>query len=345
MGNINATHSPSPVICEVFLAARFSAASASCMALPLLNAMVRRRRPAHSPPPAPRRMFAICNNLGLLPGQFFPANAAGRDYAALALSQSAAGLPQRLHRVQRRVASQRGWRTPGGHLFPDRSPAPGAAARSATPSRSTSTSPNSIGTADAVPLAHARRQHGGPQPLVDRHRRRHPARGQGRRRVQASSSFRARPKRSTHRSGTRHRPVSILDAVAGQARNLQRSVGPADRARLDQYFTSVRDLEHRLQESAGWERQTQAGGQGTRAASTPPARAQYMDKVQIMYDLVRLAFETDSTRAITLMLDSVSTPGRRDHRARPSATAITTSRTTGNPRQSWRSSRSSTTGT
>ena len=33
-----------------------------------------------------------------------------------------------------------------------------------------------------------------------------------------------------------------------------------------------------------------------------------MTKVQIMYDLVRLAFETDSTRAVTLMLNSVGTP-------------------------------------
>ena len=40
----------------------------------------------------------------------------------------------------------------------------------------------------------------------------------------------------------------------------------------------------------------------------PASPAQYMDKVQLMYDLARLAFETDSTRAITLMLDSVGTP-------------------------------------
>ena len=47
---------------------------------------------------------------------------------------------------------------------------------------------------------------------------------------------------------------SILDAVGGQARDLQRSVGSRDRDRLDQYFTSVRDLESRLKESEGWER-------------------------------------------------------------------------------------------
>ena len=40
----------------------------------------------------------------------------------------------------------------------------------------------------------------------------------------------------------------------------------------------------------------------------PTNPAQYMAKVAAMYSLVRLTFETDSTRSVTLMLDSVSTP-------------------------------------
>ncbi len=40
----------------------------------------------------------------------------------------------------------------------------------------------------------------------------------------------------------------------------------------------------------------------------PTSPAQYMAKVQVMYDLASLAFETDSTRAVTLMLNSVGTP-------------------------------------
>lgn len=100
---------------------------------------------------------------------------------------------------------------------------------------------------------------------------------------------------------------SILDAVAEQARDLQRNLGSRDRNRLDQYLTSVRDLEHRLQESKGWEHKPKP------VVSVPPpidptSPAQYMEKVKIMYDLARLAFETDSTRAITLMLNSVATP-------------------------------------
>ena len=95
--------------------------------------------------------------------------------------------------------------------------------------------------------------------------------------------------------------------VAEQAKDLQRNVGARDRARLDQYFSSVRDLEHRLQESRGWANKPKPKVKAS-PPTDPASPAQYMAKVQIMYDLARLAFETDSTRAITLMLNSVGTP-------------------------------------
>jgi BMFP domain-containing protein YqiC len=100
---------------------------------------------------------------------------------------------------------------------------------------------------------------------------------------------------------------SILDAVSDQATDLARNVGVRDRGRLDQYFTSVRDLERRLQQSRGWE--TKPKPQVAAPAPVDPTSpAQYMEKVKAMYDLAKLAFETDSTRSITLMLNSVGTP-------------------------------------
>ena len=100
---------------------------------------------------------------------------------------------------------------------------------------------------------------------------------------------------------------SILDAVARQAKLLQSGVTSEDRSRLDQYLTSVRDLERRLQTSRGWENKPKPIVKANEPAD-PSTPAQYMDKVRLMYDLARLAFETDSTRAITLMLNSVGTP-------------------------------------
>jgi hypothetical protein len=100
---------------------------------------------------------------------------------------------------------------------------------------------------------------------------------------------------------------SVLDTVAAQAKELQRNVGARDRSRLDQYFSSVRDLEHRLQESRGWANKPKPKVKAS-PPTDPTSPAQYMAKVKIMYDLAQLAFETDSTRVITLMLNSVGTP-------------------------------------
>jgi len=100
---------------------------------------------------------------------------------------------------------------------------------------------------------------------------------------------------------------SILDAVAGQAKDLRRSVGARDRERLDQYFTSVRDLEQRMQMSREWERRPKPRV-SVPVPLDPASPKAYMDKVKLMYDMARLAFETDSTRSVSLLLDSVNSP-------------------------------------
>src|SRR5213078_306005 len=100
---------------------------------------------------------------------------------------------------------------------------------------------------------------------------------------------------------------SILDAVAGQAKELQRTVGARDRDRLDQYFTSVRDLEQRMQMSREWERKPKPKVSSPIPLDPADPKA-YMEKVKLMYDMARLAFETDSTRSFSLLLDSVNSP-------------------------------------
>jgi len=100
---------------------------------------------------------------------------------------------------------------------------------------------------------------------------------------------------------------SILDAVAGQAKDLEHNLGLRDRERLDQYFTSVRELEQRMQMSREWERKPKPKISAPVPLDPADPKA-YMDKVKLMYDMARLAFETDSTRAISLMLDSVNSP-------------------------------------
>jgi hypothetical protein len=100
---------------------------------------------------------------------------------------------------------------------------------------------------------------------------------------------------------------SILDAVADQASSLKRNVGARDRDRLDQYFTSVRELEQRMAMSKEWERKPKPKVSASVPLDPESPRA-YMEKVKLMYDMARLAFETDSTRSIALLLDSVNSP-------------------------------------
>jgi hypothetical protein len=100
---------------------------------------------------------------------------------------------------------------------------------------------------------------------------------------------------------------SIMDAVADQVKSLERGVGARDRDRLEQYFVGVRDLEQRLEKAREWEDVPKPKAP-IAAPQDPASPRDYMKKTRLLYDLARVAFETDSTRLVTLMLDSVSSP-------------------------------------
>lgn len=95
---------------------------------------------------------------------------------------------------------------------------------------------------------------------------------------------------------------SILDFVQEEAKGLQRGLGARDRERLDQYFTSVRDLEQRLQHSEAWERKPKPVP-SVAAPTDIPDDAEIEGQTNLMYDMVRLALETDSTRIVSLYLN------------------------------------------
>jgi hypothetical protein len=100
---------------------------------------------------------------------------------------------------------------------------------------------------------------------------------------------------------------SIMDAVAEHARGLKKDLGSRDVERLDQYMTGVRELERRLVLAREWEKKPKP--KTTAPEPKDPADSRlYMEKVRLMYDMARLAFETDSTRLITLFLDSSNSP-------------------------------------
>lgn len=100
---------------------------------------------------------------------------------------------------------------------------------------------------------------------------------------------------------TLKRRASILDAVLDEARALEANLGKADRGRLEQYLTSVREVEIRTERANNW--------LGTPYPKIDPRIAASVKKklslqqlgeyLRTMYDLIVLAFQTDLTRVAT----------------------------------------------
>jgi hypothetical protein len=88
---------------------------------------------------------------------------------------------------------------------------------------------------------------------------------------------------------------SILDAVNGDAKSLQRQLGERDRQKLDEYFTSVRDVEKVLELRQKW-----AGVAKPAAPMKEPENQGLVNDIPVLYDLMALALQTDSTRIATL---------------------------------------------
>lgn len=104
------------------------------------------------------------------------------------------------------------------------------------------------------------------------------------------------------------RKGSILDVVMGQTSDLSRRVNASDRERIDQFQTAVRSLEQRLTEAEAWEARPRPRVDAS-MPEYPEDKKQFFEMIRMMNEMSRLAFQTDSTRVITLFLGSVRTPG------------------------------------
>jgi hypothetical protein len=277
------------------------------LALPMLEAMTPAFARASSTP-VPRRFFGICNNLGLLPDKFFPGqDSAGTGYQLSPYLEHLAD-----HRDDFTVLSGV-WHPdvdaghPADNCFLTAAPHPGnggfrntisldqfAAERLGNRTRFPSLTLGVNVSQGQRSLSWTR---GGV--LIPSEEK-------------ASAVF-----QRMFITGTKDEMLaqtrrlalgqSIMDTVADQTRSLEKNIGPADRARLDQYMTGVRDLEQRLASASEWEQRPKPVVSEAVPVDPADPRA-YMEKVRLMYDMARLAFETDSTRFIALLLDSVNSP-------------------------------------
>ncbi len=107
------------------------------------------------------------------------------------------------------------------------------------------------------------------------------------------------PQTQARRAYTRQ---SILDFAAESTRQISSKLGAGDRQKLDQYLTSVREVEQRIERSAA--NSERPVPDANVPEGIPSTWAEHM---RLMYDLMVLAFQTDTTRIFTFMLGNGGT--------------------------------------
>ena len=90
--------------------------------------------------------------------------------------------------------------------------------------------------------------------------------------------------------------TSILDVVREDAQTLQKHLGKNDLEKLDEYFTSVRQVEKRLSMSEAWLNKSKPEVDYKLPDPLPTA---FYDEVPLYFDLMKLALQTDSTRILS----------------------------------------------
>lgn len=99
--------------------------------------------------------------------------------------------------------------------------------------------------------------------------------------------------------------ASILDSVGDSAARLKDRVGADDRRKLDEYFTSIREIERRMAGEKEWlhREKPQVDREGGVPKIEPPTSktSDYRTYQRLMYDVITLALQTDSTRVISYM--------------------------------------------
>jgi hypothetical protein len=113
---------------------------------------------------------------------------------------------------------------------------------------------------------------------------------------------------------------STLDFVREQSARLNRSLSPADRRRMDQYATAVRELEQRLHSAQEWEHKPKPQVDAEPPVDIPDAR-EFVQRTRNMFEVVKLALETDSSRLVSLFIDTTVIHNITHHGNRPEAIA------------------------
>lgn len=109
--------------------------------------------------------------------------------------------------------------------------------------------------------------------------------------------------RQAQRVEENHLQSSILDSVLDDANRLSKRINQEDRDKLDEYFTSIRDVEKRLELRKRWTSHPKP-----EAPFDKPANRNTVEDLPMLYELIALALQTDSTRVATLEIGGCFLP-------------------------------------
>jgi len=99
------------------------------------------------------------------------------------------------------------------------------------------------------------------------------------------------------RLARRRQNASILDSIRSDAKDLERGLGPKDQSRLSEYLDDVREIEQRIQKA---EKQNASSVEEPNQPIGIPQS--YGEHLTLMYDMLKIALQTDMTRVFTFML-------------------------------------------
>jgi hypothetical protein len=282
------------------------------LALPFLEAM----QPvfgARSVTAIPRRMVCIQTNMGILPQFFFP-EAAGRDYTASAYLERL-----QAHRDQITVFS--GVSHPGvdgGHaaqkcfLTGTPHPARGGFRNGISLDQFAAEEIGNQTRHPSLVLAVTNEnatmsftRNGAPIPSEQS-----PVKLFGRLFIQGDS------KEVSANVESLQRGRSLLDFVSDESRRLSKTLSKNDQNRLDQYYTAVRELEQRLHSAEEWEYKPKPAVTAKAPNEITDAK-EFVRRTEQTFDVMKLALETDSTRVISLFIDTTVIHNITHHGNRP----------------------------
>jgi hypothetical protein len=295
----------------------FLKAAGTTIALPLLDAMMPAFAKAASAAKIPRRMVGIETNMGILPQFFFP-ESAGADYALTPYLEKLAA-----HRQNMTVFS--GVSLPGvtgahaaekcfltGTPHPERGGFRNGISLDQLAAEQ-------IGNATRYPSLVLQMSSENATLSYTRSGAPIPAERSPRKLFQ-KLFLQGKPSEVEENVEALREGRSLLDFVGEQSKRLNKSLSKPDQQRMEQYYTSVRELEQRLHSSEEWEHKPKPVVKAEPPTDIDDAK-EFVAKTRLMFDVMKLAIETDSTRIISLFIVTTVIHNITHHGNRPEVIA------------------------